>query len=306
MRACAIDIGTNSVRLLVAEIASCCRLTPLATALRITRLGQGIGRRRMISPEAAERTLAAVAEFLETARRHNAERCILFGTAAIREAENGGVFTASVRARTGHAVRILSGEEEAILAYRGATRGLVPHGADAVVIDIGGGSAEISLQQSPGKLVAKSVPIGCVRLTEQFCHADPPDTGELDELKKHISGMLARDIAGFAGRGAALIGAGGTVTTAAAIALGMIPYDPARVHGSTLARLTVSSLAARLAAMPLSQRKLVPGLEPERADVIVAGLLILDLIMDFLSAGKLTVSDEGVLHGALLEMAGSP
>jgi len=301
MRICAIDIGSNSVRCLVADADGRGNLGPVARALEITRLAEGMEARRTITAAAQKRTIAAAEGFLRLAERSGAEEYILFGTWALREASNARDFICALRERTGREVRVLSGDEEAALAWRGAVRTLLPRGAAGAVIDIGGGSAEIISAPVEGEIAAKSLPIGCVMMTERFLPSDPPRRGEMDALRDFVAAALSEGIPDAASLRARLIGAGGTVTTAAAILQGVARYQPERIHGSRLSSEAVRTLAESLARMRLEDRKRVPGLEEKRADIIVAGLIALRTVMEFCGAEELTVSDEGILHGAILE-----
>lgn len=301
MRVCAIDIGSNSVRCLVADIGEQGLITPVERALRITRLGEGMGRRAAIIPAAARRTLAVVGEYVALGKRLGSDRFALFGTAALREASNASSFTAAIRERTGQEIKILSGDEEALLAFRGAASSLSHDPGGVLVIDIGGGSTEFISRAGDGPTVHASIPLGCVRLTEHFLRADPPEARELAALAEQIRSALPGEAAKFKGPAPALIGAGGTITTAATLTLGLTGYDPERLHGCPLSRRQVGALIVQLAPMTLAERKRVPGLEEQRADIIVAGLVILREIMDFLRRDSLTVSDQGILHGAVLE-----
>lgn len=306
MRVCAIDIGSNSVRCLIADVAQGRSISPVEHSLEITRLGEGMGKRQTISPEAAERTIAAVVRYVEVGRRARAESFLLFGTAILREAENAQSFVDRVREKTGYEIRILSGEEEAEFVYRGVTRAISPPPSDALVIDIGGGSVEFITPAANGTLALKSIPIGCVRMTEWYLRADPPKTDELASLREHVARMLVKEVPIGAAPPARLFGAGGTITTAATLTLGLAHYEPAKVHGCTISLAQVTGLAAKLAAMPLEARRKAPGLEKKRADIIVAGLVTLRRIMEFYGLNKITVSDEGILHGAIVELVDSP
>lgn len=304
MRISAIDIGTNSVRLLVADASPGGALAAVERCIEITRLGEGLTAGGGIAPAAAERTLAAVARFAGAARRAGAETTLLLGTCALREAANGGEFLRRVKDTTGLEVRIVSGEEEARLAWRGMTRSLPRPLGRIAAIDIGGGSVEVVAAPRDGAPVCASVGLGCVRMTERFIRRDPPAMDEIDALRSFASAELSSALPPSIPRPAErLVGAGGTITAAAAIELGLRRYDPERVHGAVLAAPRVRALAARLAAAPLSERKGVPGLEEKRADIIVAGLVVLEALMEFFSVPAVTVSDEGILHGAALEYA---
>lgn len=301
MRASAIDIGTNSVRLLVADVSPGGGLSTVTRGLEITRLGEGLAVRGGIGDAAAERTLAAVRRFTVAARDAGAESILAFGTFALREASNSPSFLRRVNEETGLDVRLLSGEEEARLAWRGMTRTLVRPLDGTTAIDIGGGSVEITSARGGGAPASASLALGCVEMTERFLPSDPPRPDELAAIRLHASHALAAEVPPSVSRPAArLVGAGGTITAAAAISLGLRRYDPERVHGYALPSAAVSALAARLASMPLAERKSVPGIEEKRADILIAGLVVLGAVMDFFSAGTLTVSDEGILHGAIL------
>ena len=305
MRVCAIDIGSNSVRCLVADAAPGGSISTIERGLEITRLGEGMGKKQTISPEAGERTTAAVVRYVELGRRARAESFLLFGTAILREADNAQSFVDGVREKTGYEIRILSGEEEAEFVYRGVTRAISPPPSDALVIDIGGGSVEFITQATKGNLALKSIPIGCVRMTERFLRADPPRADELTSLRAHVARMLVQEVPLGGAPPARLFGAGGTITTAASLILGLAHYEPAKIHGCVLSLAQVTGLAAKLSAMPLDARRKAPGLEKKRADIIVAGLITLRRIMEFYGLNKNTVTDEGILHGAILESAGS-
>lgn len=306
MRVCAIDIGSNSVRCLVADVAPGGLISPVERGLEITRLGEGMGVQQSISPEAAERTAAAVARYMEMGRRARAASFLLFGTAILREAENARSFIDRVREKTGYEIRVLSGEEEADLVYRGVTHAISPAPSDALIIDIGGGSVEFITQATEGNLTLKSVPLGCVRMTEQFLRADPPRAKEMASLRGYVASILRREIPIGGAALTRLFGAGGTITTAATLILGLPHYEPSKIHGCVMSIAQVMGLTSKLSAMPLEARKKAPGLEKKRADIIVAGLIVLQCIMEFYGINKMTVSDEGILHGAILELVDSP
>jgi exopolyphosphatase/guanosine-5'-triphosphate,3'-diphosphate pyrophosphatase len=305
MRICAIDIGSNSARCLVADVAPGGIISPIERSLEITRLGEGIGTQQTISPEAAERTAATVAKYMEMGRRARAVNFLLFGTAILREAKNAQSFIDRVREKTGYEIRVLSGEEEAEFIYRGVTRTISPPPTDALVIDIGGGSAEFVAPATKGNLTLKSIPLGCVRMTEQFLHTDPPREKDLASLRGYVAFMLRKEIPLVGATPARIFGAGGTITTAATLSLGLAHYEPAKIHGCVISITQVMSLTTKLSAMPLEARKKTPGLEKKRADIIVAGLVVLQCIMEFYGLNKITVSDEGILHGAILEAVGN-
>jgi exopolyphosphatase / guanosine-5'-triphosphate,3'-diphosphate pyrophosphatase len=303
MRVCAIDIGSNSVRCLIVDVARGGRISPVERGLEITRLGGGMGRSLLISPDAAERTAAAVERYVGLGRRARAERFLLFGTAILREAENAQSFIDRVKERTGQGVRILSGIEEAAFAYRGVTRTIPPLPKNALVIDIGGGSVEFIIPSAKGEPVFRSAALGCVRMTERFFHADPPGADELASLREYVARTLDREMPKGDAPPARLFGAGGTITAAAALTLGLTRYEPEKIHGCVVSLGQIAGLIAKLSVMPLAARKKVQGLEENRADIIIAGLIVLQGIMEFYGFKEITVSDEGILHGAVMEYA---
>lgn len=219
MRVCAIDIGTNSVRTLIAEVAKDGRITPLWRSLEISRLGKGLGNHRDISTEAADRTIAAINKPLSTAECLKVKRFVIFGTCALREANNARFFIDSVKRSTGHPVRILSGEEEADWIYKGVAQALVEDIDKFLIIDIGGGSTEFVTLSKDKKPLLKSLGLGCVKLTEKFIRSDPPRESEINSLRRFVSRTLSKDLPELSSIGKKLIGAGGTVTTAAAMYL---------------------------------------------------------------------------------------
>ncbi len=305
IRISAIDIGTNSVRLLVADATAGGAIAAVERDLEITRLGEGMTAGGGIAPAAVARTLDAVRRFAARARRAGAEAVLPFGTCALREAPNAREFIRRAAEATGLEIRILTGAEEARLAWRGMTRALPrPPLGRIVAVDIGGGSVEVVAGRGGAAPVFGSVRLGCVRMTERFISRDPPGRDELDALGSFASAELSSALPPSIPRPAdTLVVAGGTITTAAAVELGLRRYEPERVHGAVLAAHRVRAVAARLAAMSLAERKTVPGIEEKRADIIVAGLVVLEALIGFFSVPAVTVSDEGILHGAILEYA---
>lgn len=306
MRTAAIDIGSNSVRLLVAERAPGGGLFVCRRGLEITRLGEGIAKGGAIAERAAERTLEAVGRLAAAAREAGAASVLAFGTAALREAANALVFIRRMRETAGIDVRVLTGGEEALLAWRGMTRVLSPPLDGVVAVDIGGGSVELAADPAGGFPVSASLPLGCVRMTERFLSSDPPAGAGMEALRRHASETLAAGMPTSIPRPATrLVGAGGTITSAATLSLGLDTYAPERIHGFALTSREVGRLAALLASLPLAPRREIRGIEAKRADILPAGLLVLGAVMEFFSVPSLTVSDEGILHAALLELSGS-
>ncbi|MCC6525381.1 MAG: Ppx/GppA family phosphatase [Polyangiaceae bacterium] len=299
MRIAGIDIGTNSVLLLVVEVRGPA-LVPLVDRATITRLGRGVDASRNLSPEGLARTLACLADYGAEARALGVSALAAVATSAARDAGNGAELLDAAEGLLGVRPAIVDGDEEAALTFAGALSGLALPGARVAVLDVGGGSTEIVLGRAPGGAgpgaveAAVSLDVGAVRLSERHVRTDPPAPSELDAVRAEVRAALARapSVAGVP-----LVGVAGTVTTLAAIVGGVVPYDGARIHGSRLAATELERLGAELAARSLAERRLVPGLEPARADVIVAGALIVGELVRAAGAAELVVSDRGVRWG---------
>jgi len=290
-RIATIDIGTNSVLLLVAEPApGAAGPRVLADLAEITRLGEGLGASGALAPAAVERTLAAVRAQVAAARAAGAERVVAVGTQALREARNAEAFLVPAEAALGSPVEIVSGEREAELARRAVMESF-PQLGEATLMDIGGGSTEFVVVRGGRVAFVASTRLGSVRLTERF-----------GDDRAGIEAAVADAVRAvpFAGE---LVGIAGTVTTLAAVARGVEPYDAERVHGVRLGMDEVTEVIGRLAALPLEERRRVPGLQPKRADVIVAGMLIALGAMRAAGAPTLLVSDRGVRWGRWYELA---
>ncbi|MDK2855343.1 MAG: exopolyphosphatase / guanosine-5-triphosphate,3-diphosphate pyrophosphatase [Bacillota bacterium] len=301
MRLAAIDIGTNSTRLLVAEKASE-SLRPVCHELATTRLGQGIGQSNILLPEAQERTVRAVARFLDLARSLGATRFRLFATSAVRDAANREEFLHRVEVATGRKPEVLSGEEEAYLSYLGATRALGLNGL-ALVIDAGGGSTEFIWGAGSELFEVHSLKIGAVRLTEIYLKSNPPSKEEWSALVCAVARALAPLRARWRGRTGQAVAVGGTATTLAAVAQGMSSYCPEKVQGYYLSAEKVKSLAEKLAGLSVSERRQIAGIPAGRADIIAAGAGILAVAVDELALSGITVSDQDLLLGSLYSIA---
>lgn len=304
MRVAAIDIGTNSVLLLVAERDTGGTLVPVLERATITRLGEGVDRSRRLAPSAIERTLLCLADYAEELRRLGAERLDVVGTSAMRDASGGEDFTARAEAILGTPPRVISGNEEARLTFAGALGGLGLEG-DVTVFDVGGGSTEVvrgRFEAGKGSVsYSRSLDIGSVRLFERFVAHDPPTADELMAAEELAREQL--DLCPSPSRGEPIVGIAGTVTTLAAVARGVHPYDGARVHGIRLTLAEVRETAHRLASLPLAERRSLPGLEPKRADVIVTGARIVLAVLAWADADELVVSDRGVRWGLVEKLA---
>jgi exopolyphosphatase/guanosine-5'-triphosphate,3'-diphosphate pyrophosphatase len=305
IRVAVIDVGTNTVRLLVAETGGRSGYRTVLTAQEMTRLGQGLLPARLLRPEPMQRTVSALRRFHALAEAEGASTIRAVGTSALREAANRAAFLAFARHDAGLEIAVISGEEEGRLALLGVRAGLAMLPDRLVMLDIGGGSTELLLAERLRILATVSTGLGAVTLTERFLKTDPPDPAELEAVRRAAArrfGRLLREEFRGLTTDAALVGTAGTVTSLAAIDLGLDPYDPGRVNGHRLTRERVAELLQRLAALPLAHRREVRGLEPARADVIVAGTAVCLAAMDALSAGCLTVSDGGLREGILLDL----
>jgi exopolyphosphatase / guanosine-5'-triphosphate,3'-diphosphate pyrophosphatase len=304
-RRAAIDVGTNSVRLLVAEIPDPLRPTasppfhPLARESVITRLGDGLDVGGLLRPDAAARTADAVAAYAARATSLGVERPVIVGTFALRAARN----PEELCRRLAFPVRVLTAEEEARLGFRGALAGLGLHAARfrTLVIDIGGGSVEVTVGTPREVRESHSLPLGSVVLTRRFLTGDPPTESEVGALREHATRLLDPILTPLRAQRVRTIGVGGTITTMAALSLRLSPYDPDRVHGFRLSRTRIAALTADLRARPLADRRRLPGLQPARADIITAGALVLERVMVASGSGSLVVSEADLLWAILLE-----
>jgi exopolyphosphatase/guanosine-5'-triphosphate,3'-diphosphate pyrophosphatase len=295
MRVAAIDLGTNTTRLLVADV-NAERVEEISGRTTITRLGEGVDARRRLLPLPIARVRNVLADYRRELESLGAERTLAAATSAVRDAENGEAFLGEIEWSYGFTTRLLTGEEEAELTLRGV--GAAGH--DALVVDIGGGSTELV-----GARTRISTELGSVRLTERFLPSDPPTEDELDMLAAATRSVLAEQVPETLTARRA-IGVAGTITSLAALDLGLVEYDRDRVHGHRLGDGAVKAQLERLAALPLAERRRVPGLEPERAPVIVAGAVVLREIMRHFGLASIEASERDILHGIALEAATLP
>jgi exopolyphosphatase/guanosine-5'-triphosphate,3'-diphosphate pyrophosphatase len=308
-RLATIDLGTNTVRLLVVE-AHGRAWRPLGQGQRVTRLGEGQARAgRRLLEEPVRRTLETVVGFVEDARRLGAEEVRVVATSAVREACNRADFCARVRAATGLDVQVVSGEDEARLALLGVAAGLPELDGTFVLLDIGGGSTELVRARRGRAETLASLALGVVSLTEAHLEGPGPvDWTRYEGMRREIRACLERDLppAIAAAPAPGLVGTAGTVTTLAALDLGLEAYDPARVQGHRLSRATVERLLRSLGAMSVAERGRLGCLEPGRADVLIAGIAICLAVMEHLGRDALVVSDQGLREGILCELLGAP
>ncbi|MGH7839679.1 MAG: Ppx/GppA family phosphatase [Candidatus Binataceae bacterium] len=306
MKLAALDVGTNTVLMLVVERDADGHLRQLADWSRITRLGRGVDASGRLDPPSALKTLDTIAEFADQARALGAQKILTAATAALRDAADGADFLARVKARSGLDLDVISGETEAHLAWLATVKGLnLDPASKLLIVDIGGGSTELIRAQPGGAVDLVSLQIGSVRLTERLVHSDPPHASEAAELRVAIDEALATVHWNY--QPDLMVGIAGTVTTLCAVALGLAQYDPDRVHGYRLAHADVLRTLGQLAAVPLEQRKQMPGVEAGRADVIFAGAAILERVMAHFKLDQVIVSDQGVRWGLIWrELENSP
>jgi len=306
MRVGVVDIGTNSTRLLVCQVAPDGSVVELDRRSEVTRLGEGVDGSGALQPAPMERVFRTLEAYREAIDARGVDRTSAVMTSAVRDASNGRWFEEEVRRRFGWAARTLSGDEEAAMTFRGAmSERRSPSAGQGVVIDIGGGSTEFIVGQGGEMTFHVSLQIGVVRLGERHIHTDPPDPAELQALAADARRAIVAGLATPSRQPVHwAIAVAGTPTAAAAIEQELDPYDPARVHGYQLELGTCELLLARLAAMTERERRSVVGLHPDRAPVIVPGLIILIESLRAFDLDRVEVSEHDILRGAALEAAG--
>ncbi|WP_121831643.1 Ppx/GppA phosphatase family protein [Streptomyces sp. S1] len=302
-RVAGIDCGTNSIRLLVADVhPETGELVELDRRMTIVRLGQGVDRTGRLAPEALERTFAACREYAAVIRELGAERIRFVATSASRDAENRDDFVRGVVEILGVEPEVITGDQEAAFSFAGAT-GELPGTETYLVVDIGGGSTEF-VTGTDHVQAARSVDIGCVRLTERHVRHDPPTAEEAEAIRADVRAAL--DLAAGAvpiDTADVLVGLAGSVTTVAAIALGLPEYDSEKVHHSRISAAQVAEVTDRLLASTHGERAAIPVIHPGRVDVIVAGALVLREIVERVGAREVVVSEHDILDGIALSVA---
>ena len=288
----AIDIGTNSVRLLITDAAG----RELERLMQMTRLGQGVDVTHALLPEAIARTTLVLSDYAARLKAHGVSRVRAVATSAARDAQNGADFFDAAEAALGVRPELLSGDAEARLSFAGATHGLARETGPFLVIDLGGGSTEFVLGTEQPE-AAISVQMGCVRMTERHLHTDPPTRAELaaceQDVRRELLQVRARlDVSGAQ----TVVGLAGTVTALSALELGLTRYDATRTHHSRLSAAQVATLCARLAAASLAERRQLL-VTPKRAELIVGGAVVLSTLMNELGLGELLVSERDILDG---------
>ncbi|MFJ5955492.1 exopolyphosphatase [Paenarthrobacter sp. NPDC092416] len=298
-RVAAIDCGTNSIRLLIADASvngAPGPLTDVVREMRVVRLGQGVDATGELAPEALERTFAATRDYAGLIREHGAERVRFAATSATRDARNRQVFVDGIRELLGVEPEVISGDEEAALSFAGASSVLPVTGDDAIlVVDLGGGSTEFVLGDASGVLAARSVDIGCVRLTERHLVSDPPTREQIAAAEADVDAAL--DLAAQTvplDRATAVVGVAGSITTITAHALGLSEYQPERIHGAYLDLETIGDAATSLLEMTRDERAALPYMHPGRVDVIGAGALVWRRILQ-----RLATVSQGRIEGAV-------
>lgn len=306
MRVAAIDCGTNSIRLLIADVVDS-TVTDIVRTMIIVRLGEGVDKTREFSPEALKRTFAAVDEYAELIQSHQPEVIRFVATSASRDVSNRDEFFSGVKARLGIEPSVISGNEEARLSFLGATSGLA-NSSDApkppyLVVDIGGGSTEFVVGTSEPS-ASISMDIGCVRMTERHLQSDPPTAQQITEATKDIDSAIdtASEQVDLASANS-LIGVAGSVTTIAALALQLPEYDSTKIHGAKVSAEEVQNITSQLLAMPRSERAQLGPMHEGRVDVIGGGALVLDRILQATGLPQVTVSEHDILDGIALDLA---
>jgi exopolyphosphatase/guanosine-5'-triphosphate,3'-diphosphate pyrophosphatase len=301
-RVAAIDCGTNSIRLLVTDIAAGAQVD-VHREMRVVRLGQGVDRTGRLAAEAIERTRLALVDYAETCREHAVDRVRMVATSASRDAENSDEFRAVVLDVLEVEPEVISGAEEAALSFDGATRALDAGDGPFLVMDIGGGSTELVLG-TDHVTSARSVDVGCVRLTERHLVDDPPTASQVAAAERDIDAAIQqiRAVVPVAHARTA-IGLAGSVTTVAALSLGLSTYDRDRIHLSRLTAADVEKVTAEVLAMTRADRASLPVMHPGRVDVIGAGALILRTLVRRLELGEVLVSEADILDGIAWSIA---
>lgn len=296
-----IDIGTNTILCLIAELKNDGSFDVLDDLAEITRLGQGVHQTRQINPEGEERSFKVLERYLERCKGLNVEEIIVVGTSALRDARNSAAVCARFKEQLGLDVRVISGDEEAAYSFLAVQRGLPLKQQELLVIDVGGGSTEFIRGNEAGVSQAVSINIGSVRLTEQFLHSDPVQEEECEKMMAAVERALAQLPRPWLKDSSilTLIGIAGTCTTLAAVEKKLTNYSHSEVHGGLLTLDEVRRQIELFQSKPIEERKAIPGLEPKRADVILAGACLIEKIMTLFHSERIIVSDHGVRYGLL-------
>lgn len=304
MRLAAVDMGSNSTRLLIAELEDDGRLTELYRRSTVTRLGQGVERTGRLDPEAITRVADELAIVRSLLDRYGVERAVGVLTSAVRDAEDGPAFTTRVRDEFGIEARTIPGEQEAALTFLGATSGRAPDERPVVVVDVGGGSTEFVIGHGDRVDFSVSVQAGVVRQSERHLHHDPPHHEELTALAEDVRAAFAAAVPASVRTGiGSVIAVAGTATSCAAMAQELDAYDVDRVHGYPLTLAEIEELTAHLALLDEHERAGVRGLQPQRAPTIVAGCVLLSVALRLFDVKRCEVSEHDILRGAVIAAA---
>ena len=305
LRVAVVDIGTNSTRLLIGDVSGT-SVTEIERRTTVTNMGRGVDHSGLICSDAVDDVCTVIGDYKSRYEEMGAERVMTIATSAVRDAVNGEAFIAELRERFNLDARLLTGEEEANLTYKGATAHRPDEGS-TLVFDIGGGSTELIVGSGSKVGFHTSLQAGTIRQSERHLTSDPPDPHELEDLADEIRNLIDRAIATDpqANPGRA-IAVAGTPTSLAAIDQGLEPYDPGRVHGYRLGMKPIQRMLSRLSCLSLAERLRVPGLHPGRAPTIVAGTVILVQVMRAFQMKEIEVSELDILHGSALSAAMAP
>ena len=300
-RVAGIDCGTNSIRLLIADLHEG-GLTDVVREMRVVRLGQGVDRTGRLAPVALDRTRVALAEYAGLIRAHRADRVRMVATSATRDAANRDEFVAMVQAELGVEPEVITGHEEAELSFTGAASVLTNVTGPLLVADIGGGSTEL-VRGGDGALRAHSMDVGCVRMTERHLRDDPPTAEQIAATVRDLRAAIAAARADVPlDPDVTFVGVAGTVTTIAAIALGLDRYDADRIHGSTITAAQVDEVTDRLLHMTRAERAALPVMHPGRVDVIGGGALVLRTLVEEIGVDAVIASEHDILDGIALSL----
>jgi exopolyphosphatase/guanosine-5'-triphosphate,3'-diphosphate pyrophosphatase len=296
-----IDCGTNSIRLLIADVDRA-GLTDVVREMKVVRLGQDVDRTGRLAPEALERTRVALAEYAAQIREHGAERVRMVATSATRDAANRDEFFAMVRAELGVDPEVITGHQEAALTFAGAVSVLPSGELPMLVADIGGGSTEL-VRGAGGELAAHSMDVGCVRMTERHLRDDPPTAAQVEATVADVRAAVDAARADVSLDGPLrFVGVAGTVTTIAAIALELDHYDPVAIHGATISAAQIAEVTRRLLQMTHEQRAALPVMHPGRVDVIGGGALVLRTLVEDTGVDDVVASEHDILDGIALSL----
>ena len=298
-----IDVGTNSVLIHIAEKDENGNLKGITDRTEISRLGEGLRDTGNLKPEAMERTAKALSEFVDLAKQHNVEGIAAIGTMCLREAKNSDEFIKKVKDLCGLQIEVIPGEEEARLSYLAVKSGAgIESEKELLIFDVGGGSTEFIFGKGDEITRRFSLNIGAIRFTEDYFLSDPVTEEEFQNGINAVKEAFAD--ADFSGTADYLIGMGGTITNLAAIKHKLAKYDPNIIQGSKLTLADVTEQMEHFRSIPLEERKKIPGLQPKRADVILAGATIVSVVMEKIGLNELTVSDRGIRHGLMFDRFG--